>query len=188
MRPATEAEVVHQYLKWHSQYGDAQALGIVTHPNLTDGAENDARWKILAHDKGHAARVRYPFFDLERPDRWRPYRWSFGPFPHELFAVVLSTYGGFVTIDAIAQSFYHWRLIILDHEDNAPVIESNIRRLAEHEAAPADFNAMILCRPTPGFPPNVYRVVEGSKRAIAVRAAQLRGLRLPPIDAYWGEL
>jgi hypothetical protein len=67
------------------------------------------------------------------------------------------------------------------------IVEENVRRLTEHAEAPPDFDGIILCRPHPRLPAETYRVVEGTKRAIAVRVARLRNLRVPALHSYFGD-
>ncbi len=185
MRDATEAEVVWQYIRWHAEYRNSTHLPIITDPNLNDDKENDARWRILARNEGHVLRVRYPF---DGPPR--PYQWSFRPAPQDLFAAVFSSYrteSGLLSINEIATHYFHHGHLAGFGHDNNRIVEENIRRLTGQGQVAHDFEAMILCRPHPLLPSETYRVVEGTKRAVAVRVAQLRGLGVPPIRAYFGD-
>ena len=185
MRDAPEAEVVWQYIRWHAEYGDVSNEPLLTNPDLTDPHQNDERWRILPRNEGHVQRIRYAFGVAPTP-----YQWSFGPAPEDLFAEVFSNYraeSGLVTIDEFARYFVrHGHLPGFD-DNSTRLVEANVRRLEQHENAPEDFDAIILCRPRPEIPPEAYRVVEGTKRAIAVRVAQLRVARLPQIRCYFGQ-
>jgi hypothetical protein len=68
-----------------------------------------------------------------------------------------------------------------------PGLGAGFCEIVEENEAPPDFDGIILCRPHPRLPAETYRVVEGTKRAIAVRVARLRNLRVPTLHSYFGD-
>jgi hypothetical protein len=185
MAVVSEAKIIWQYLRWHGQYSDTRELPIIKSPDFDNEQENDERLSILARDAGHLLRVRFPFVTPPAV-----YRWEERPLDPSLLESAFSNYAiGYKLLTVNEIAFQVSRDNILPapfgEENNEPV-RRNINRLAVGKYT-EDFNAIILCRPTPGLPRNVYRVVEGSKRAIALRVAQIQGIPLTKFTCYLGD-
>jgi tricorn protease-like protein len=71
-------------------------------------------------------------------------------------------------------------------DENTLVVQANLQRL-KSKANTHDFNGILLCRPTPTLPIDAYRVIEGTKRAVAYRIAEREGFHLPVIHCYFGD-
>ncbi len=185
MRPVTESEVVWQYLRWHSEYRDSSHLPIIIAPDLNEPSQNDARWRLLARNEGHVQRVRYSFQGSPVA-----YQWSARRVARDGFRAVSSNY----SIGSRLLSISEMAMRYVSHGDLpgfdagfCRIVEENVRRLIDDAEAPPDFNGIILCRPHPILPAQTYRVVEGTKRAIAVQVACLRDLRVPTLHSYFGD-
>lgn len=187
-----EEVVVWEYIRWDGKYQAWSDLPILKTPDFNNVDENQIRWDMLAGnhgypgDSGQVARIRYPF-DLSLT----PYCWKREIASIDIFKSAFLNYhrgdGQLLPLDIIVIEFLRTKRLPLPFvEDNIRVVNDSLERLRNKQNID-DFNAILFCRPTPGLPNNSYRVVEGTKRAIAYRVAQLEGTQVPIIYCYFGE-
>lgn len=196
MAEVPEEVVVWEYIRWDGKYREWTDRPILRTPDFNNEEENKTRWDMLAGhcgfpgDSGQIGRIRYPIkypFDSSLP----PYRWRREIANGDLFEKTFLNYHcgdrRLLAIDEIVREFLRTKSLPPPfNEDNTLVVNENLRRLKSKENID-DFNAILFCRPTPGLPEGSYRVVEGTKRAIAYRAAQLEGIEVPEICHYLGD-
>lgn len=192
MSSVPEEIVVWEYIRWDGKYREWFDQPVLNAPDFKNSAENQFRWDLLAGnhglpgDPGQVKRIRY-CFDPSLP----PYRWAKEVAGREAFANAFSNYctedRRALALDEIAAQFSRTKNLPPPfNRDNTLVVHENLRRLKGNGNID-DFNAILFCRPTPYLPQESYRIVEGTKRAIAYCAAQLEGIELPEIRCYFGD-
>ena len=189
-----EEVVVWEYIRWDGKYLEFADHAAIQKPNFSDPAENQLRWDLLAGnnetpgDWGQVLRIRFPFIDPCNPP---PYQWKRERAEEGLFETARSNYSTeynmYIALNDIARQFVCTSRLPDFFDDHAnSIVRQNVERLG-NKSDLDDFDGVILCRPTPGFPSSVYRVVEGTKRAIAYRVRELMGLSVPEIRCYFGD-
>ena len=191
MPSVPEEVVVWEYLRWDGKYLEWIDQPILKAPDFNNPEENQFRWDLLAGNHGHPGddgqvlRIRYPF-----DPSFSPYRWAKEVLRREVFANAFLNYseaGRLLSLDEIAVQFSRTKILPSPfNKHNSLVVHENLLRLKSKENID-DFNAILFCRPTPYLPGDSYRIVEGTKRAIAYRVGQLEGIELPEIRCYFGD-
>jgi len=191
MPSVPEEVVVWEYVRWDWKYREWIDQPVLKAPDFNSPEDNQFRWDLLAGkhglpgDDGQVFRIRY-CFDPSLP----PYRWAKEVAGREVFANAFSNYieaGRPLSLDEITAQFSRTKSLPSPfNEHNSLVVHENLRRLKSKENID-DFNAILFCRPTPYLPADSYRIVEGTKRAIAYRVGQFEGIELPDIRCYFGD-
>ncbi len=191
MPSVREELVVWEYLRWDGKYREWLQHPALRNPDFNNPEENRLRWDLLAGDRGlpgdfgQIQRIRFPF-----GQSLPPYLWVRERLPEDIFPNAFLNYmhnNQLLKLEEVASEFLATRNLPLPFNDqNASVVRSNLERLKKRSDTD-DFNAIILCRPTPAIAPYAYRIVEGTKRAIAYRVAKREGVDLPEIYCYFGD-